>query len=359
MATYKQVLDSLGGIEELLQKLAGRRENRDLRRELDEKIGVVRSLQELVETRFGETTKGSGGEPEEVRLAMEEIARKPRRGMELSSRPAFILGYRRSGTTLLAWLLDSHPKLAAVPENALCRSLLGEEELRLPEVYERRLDLIYAYKSLDEMGETRARFLSRVAALIDGVFTDYARRCGKPRWVDKEVFLANSVDLLDAIFGYQAQYVYLVRHGLDTAYSASERFGERLGTPIVREGSLNLRNYLRYWVDANEALIDFHERNRDRCLLVRYEDLVASPEPTARRIIEFLGERWHPRIFEDMQRQEHHDRLGDNKIHATGGKIDPTRRERWRRWPPELVRQLGRLADPTLIRLGFEPLNPS
>jgi protein-tyrosine sulfotransferase len=354
-ATYKQLMEALGGIEGLLRKVAAKPENEDLRREVEMNLHVLQTMAGVVQQSFVETEEQKGGGRAEAALALEEIERRPRQGMPLRSRPTFIIGCRRSGTTLLAWLLDSHPDVAAVPESSLCYALLADHE-PTSRMYDRRLPLVRAQLLLEPLGEPRAQFFTRIAQVVDGVFADYAARAGKRRWVDKEAFLHESIDLLDAVFGYQAQYLYIVRHGLDAALSASERFGRRLGTPMVRQGTLSVRGYLDEWVDANEPLMDFCERNEDRCLLVRYEELVTRPEPEARRILEFLGEPWSPTLFADMQQKDHHPGLGDNKILATGGRIDPGRRERWRSWPPALLRQLGRLADPTLVRLGYPPV---
>lgn len=45
--------------------------------------------------------------------------------------------------------------------------------------------------------------------------------------------------------------------------------------------------------------------------------------------------------------------MGDNKILATGGKILAAE-EPWRKWPKALLKTLGRNANPTLQRLGYE-----
>jgi len=357
-AAYKNMMEALGGVESLLHRVAGSLGDPALRGEAEASMRACHAMRQIVQGTFAETQKHVVGDlAAEAALAMEEIERRPRPGPALRSRPTFMLGSRRSGTTLFGWLLDSHPNIAMLPENLLSHLLFGERETRPLEIYEHPGPLVRAYQNLADMGETRPQFLGRIAQLMDGVFSDYAARQGKRRWVEKEIASPRSLDLLDAVFGYEAQYLYVVRHGVDAAFSASERFGWNQGTPLTRDSSHNLRNYLRFWVDNNEMFADFCELNRERCLLVRYEELVTCPEPVARRIFEFLGEPWQPTIVEDMERLSHHSRMGDNKILAMGGgRIDPNRRERWKSWPPELVRQLGRMADPTLVRLGYPRL---
>ncbi|HSF42698.1 MAG TPA: sulfotransferase [Thermoanaerobaculia bacterium] len=355
---YQQLMEALSKVEGLLHRVATGGESQAFRAEAGASLQSCRTIRQAVQSTFEEAERQAVGPlAAEAALAMEEIERRPRQDLQLRSRPTFILGHGRSGTTLLGWLLNTHANLAVMPENFLCHLLLDEDAAPRHEIYERPIPIVRAYHDLQNLGEKRSTFLRRIAHLMDGVFSDYAARLGKKRWVDKELFVPRSLDLLDAVFGYTPQYIYIVRHGLDSAFSASERFGWRRGTPITRETSHNLRNYLRLWIDNNELYADFHELNQERCLLVRYEDLVTSPEPVARRIFEFLGEPWQPNIFEDMQRQDHPRFMGDNKILAMGGgKIDPSRRDRWKSWPPPLIRQLGRMADPTLVRLGYPPL---
>lgn len=355
---FQHLMEALGRVEGLLQKVAESGESRDLRGEAQVNLQACRTIRQIAEGTLAEAERQTVGPvAAAAALAMEEIERRPRHDLHLRSAPAFVIGHPRSGTTLLAWLLDSHANIAVVPENFLCHLLLDEEAPPRHEIYERPIPIVRAGQSLEALGETRSAFLRRLAQLIDGIFADYAARQGKKRWVEKQLFVPRALDLLDAVFGYSARYIYIVRHGLDAAFSSSERYGWTRGTPLTRETSHNLRNYLQLWIDNNELYADFYEVNQKRCLLVRYEDLVTSPEPVARRIFEFLGEPWQPSIFDDMQRQEHHRHMGDNKILAEGGaKIDPSRRGRWKSWHPALVRQLGRMADPTLVRLGYPPL---
>jgi hypothetical protein len=278
-------------------------------------------------------------------LAAQEIFRQPTSERTLAADPIFIIGHRRSGTTLLAWLLNSHPVLCAVPENDLCTSLCRPDTATSPFSF---------LKSLEQLGEPRRRCMNRFAFLIDGVFRDYASRQGKQRWVNKEVYLESRLDLLDAIFDYRARYLYIVRHGLDVAFSASA--ADRWINPALTRSSLAIERHLHSWAAHNHSTADFQLSNRDRCLLIRYEDLIGSPELIAQEILEFLGEQWVPTILDDMQRQKHPLNLGDQKIIKTRGKIHDESVGRWKAWPPELILRLGPVANPVLRRLGYEPV---
>ena len=287
---------------------------------------------------------GSAPEPWQA-----EIIRQPQLPPAFQTTPTFIIGSRRSGTTLLSWLLDSHPSIACGPETNICHALLESKAT------EKHLMIAGAYEGVSRLQESLDEFLLRFGKLIDGLLSDYARRRNKRRWVDKELFVHKSLDLLDRAFDYRAQYVYIVRHGLDAALSAAE-YSTR---PQVEPCSLNLRNRVLEWADNNQATMDFAERNPERAHIVRFEELLEQPETIARQLFDFLNEPWVDDIFTRMQTQEHTPFIrtaGDAKIHLTGGRIDRKRRDRWQGLPPVLLAQLGRIANPVLIRLGYDPV---
>ena len=44
-----------------------------------------------------------------------------------------------------------------------------------------------------------------------------------------------------------------------------------------------------YWISCNQAILEFHDKNPDRCTIVRYEDLVTAPEDVMTRVLAFIG----------------------------------------------------------------------
>ena len=310
-------------------------------------LDATTSVQEAIKQIFGGEGDTPGVGASATALAMEEIERRPHLHREFDPVPTFVIGYRRSGTTLLAWLLDSHPNISFLPENMLCRAIF---DCAIPN---RLSPILQAGSSLRWiLSEPRRVFFGRLAQLVSDVYSDYTQRKGKPRWVAK-LFLPYSIDLLDMAFDYQAKFIYMVRHGFDVAFSASERF-ELMDSSVIKSG-LGLANYLEEWRTTNEALMSFASRNSERCLTVRYEDLITNPTPIAQEVFAFINEPWIPTILDDMREQEHGS-FGDSKIHQTGGKIDSSRRNRWHNWPDALVQDLAAIANPTLARLGYDPV---
>jgi hypothetical protein len=355
--TFKNVSTALGDIERLLQGISTMSLDAPLRAQAQASQEALDYLLGALNDFYAERPYQHmlGEDPRDGSFALLEIDKQRGPAPLDAADPVFIIGHWRSGTTLLSWLFDSHPRFAAVPENQLLMSLCGAAAIPREPFRAQLLPLVWAYQSVQFLAEERSRYFRRYGDLVEGVFGEFARRQGKTRWVAKELLLHRSLDLLDLLFGYRCRFVYIHRHALDVALSASERFGARDGAPQLGATTLDLETYLSYWVAQNEPYMDFCERNPERCHRLRYEDFVLAPEVEGKKLFAFLGERWPETILADMQRQDHHEGLGDNKIFETGGKVDPSRRDRWKNLPPNVVRQMGRLADPTLVRLGYTP----
>jgi hypothetical protein len=286
---------------------------------------------------------GEGKQQLLIRSPDDEIRRVPIGATnEFSCVPIFIIGHRRSGTTLLACLLNSANGLVALPEAFIAGHLVRTDHL-----------FRIGHFAMKQLGDSYPRYLSRLGHLVDAVHSQYAARKGKRRWVSKELFVPHRLDLLDAVFDYRAQFIYIVRHGLSVAYSCASKFPMRDGLPLNDRSSLDVETYLDEWLQNTNSTMDFHERNQDRCLLVRYEEFTADPTAVGARLFDFIDEPWTDALLETGLAEQDPFGFGDKNILTTGGKVHRAE-EPWRTWPKALLRTLGRKANPTLERMGYE-----
>jgi hypothetical protein len=86
--------------------------------------------------------------------------------------PGFLVGSHRSGTTLLRFLLDSHPHIASPPESKFIAAF--EACVRYPQ----------AAAGLSTLGIGGDRFVAELGALASAWFDRYATQRGKRRWID-------------------------------------------------------------------------------------------------------------------------------------------------------------------------------
>lgn len=136
----------------------------------------------------------------------------------------------------------------------------------------------------------------------------HARQSGKhPRaFGDKTPLNTFHLDALHRTFD-DARYIHIVRDGVDAA-------GSYVSSGIYQD----LAAAARRWTQSVTLARDFHERNVAPCLEVRYEELVARPEPVTRRICDFLGVGFS----RDMLASEHIARtLGDVPLRAHHARV--------------------------------------
>jgi hypothetical protein len=245
------------------------------------------------------------------------------RGAQHPQSPVFILTTSRSGSTLVRFILDSHPDLACPPETGVSSALT-----QLARVWgiledtgsgERRPPMAAAAPSPQAAAALRAA--------IDDAFRDYLHARGKKRWCDKSLDTFQFADLLAQVYT-DARFIVLTRHCMDVIASGVEicpwglsRFGfdqfvaQYPGNSVAAIGS--------YWLACTQANLAFAEKHPDSCHRVRYEDLVTAPEETAAAIFSFLDAVPAPGISETAFATPHDsDGPGDEKIWFTSGVTD-------------------------------------
>jgi len=241
------------------------------------------------------------------------------RGLTLAARPVFICGTHRSGTTLLANLLDGHPALAVLPAEGtfythLERRLAGlgprEQAKEMGQEWLRRLANPSNQPPYWVLGRSTSQaspyveFVRRFAAWwpvlvaprsanrslapLVAVALAWASRAGDAlpaeteRWVEKTPTNERHLARLLAEFP-EAKVVHVVRRPEDALVSHKAALGTQWRAG--REALAIYRNLAR-------SLRVAHAQSRapsDCYLLVRYEDLVTRPDEMSRRLAGFLG----------------------------------------------------------------------
>jgi hypothetical protein len=216
-------------------------------------------------------------------------------------RPLFVVGYPRSGTTMLRLMLHSHPRIAIPYETTFLLAAYKERrrfgtltdpanQRKLADFIVNRPEGKFGLLGL-ERSAVRERILAAPPTLgsaLAAVYSAYAEQHGKPRWGDKRPSYVRWLDVLLRLFP-NAQFINIVRDGRDCIASL-------LDMPWYTKD-------IYYWVAEWTAAVDTAARAQARmpagsfCQL-RYEDLVASPEPELRRLCDFLGETYHPSMSE-------------------------------------------------------------
>lgn len=245
--------------------------------------------------------------------------------------PALLVGFPRSGTTLLDTMLMNDPGVAVSEENPMLTNL------------SKRVG------SVERIAELDAR---EVARLRDSYFEEAERYVPESRGrllLDKFPFGLSAGPLLYRLFP-TAPIVFLSRHPFDVVLSC---FMTRFRPTEIGSAFLTLEGTARLY----DSMMRFWTRSRDLLPLrvheARYESLVESPEAEMRGIAEFLGIEWSDELLDNRPAAKRREFIKTPSYSQVGQPIYRRAVERWKSYEEQL-RPLTPILEPWIERLGYE-----
>lgn len=222
--------------------------------------------------------------------------------------PIFLFGFPRSGTTLMEQILDSHPKLQAIPEkptiSAVEQALQGRalSSLTLSDI--NKLRKVYF--------EAAARFVPRDPNRI---------------LVDKMPLNTVEAQLIWKLFP-NAKCILAIRHPCDACFSCFMQnfvINNAMSTFFTLEKTASAyASVMSLWQEYIAVLpLRYHR--------IRYEDLVADQTGETQRLLEFLELEWDSKVL-------HHDEhararnITTPSYHQVTQPIYQDAKYRWRRY---------------------------
>jgi hypothetical protein len=217
----------------------------------------------------------------------------------------FLVGSGRSGTTLLRAIFDSHPELAVPDEVSFIIRLARPHYARRygwPRRFEPEplVDLLLGNASLRRWGlsedEVRTAVLEPAATsfaeAVRRLYAAYAAGRGKSRYADKTPMHVLYVRRLAARFP-EARFVHLIRDGRDVALSYRQA---AWGPATIDDAAVEWRRRVGRGREAGARL------GPARYVEVKYEELVAEPEPVVRSLCSFLELPWSDELLRYHER---------------------------------------------------------
>ena len=270
--------------------------------------------------------------------------------------PFFVVGNDRSGTTVLRLVLDRSAEAAVPPESMFLLDFAPVRRhggLDDPARAARFLAEVWSHPrvqlwGLDDEPPAVPPGLSHAGAYrfaVESPYRAYARREGKERFGDKTPAYVHAVDELVAVWP-DARVVVLVRDARDVALSIAK----------MPFGPNNPYAAAAWWARGVQAGLAAERRYPEQVLTVRYEDLVAKPEATVRRVCDHVRLGYNSEMLAI-------ERAGPGKIVSeqsdwyTGvsSPISAAASGRWRTTMPEEDRRVVvAVAGPELRELGYD-----
>ncbi len=244
--------------------------------------------------------------------------------------PIFLVGFPRSGTTLLDTMLMGLPSLSVLEERPM---------------------MAKTGKLLSDDEDIRKLGAERVAELRTAYF-NFARESGwdDSRWlVDKHPLNMERVPMIHRLFP-NAKIILAERHPYDVVLSC---FMANFQVNLAMRSFTSLDEAARTY----DAVFKAWHRGIDLLPAanhsVRYERLVADSRSELEPLIKWLGLEWHDDLHDHRKAASSRGRVRTASYSQIGEKLYTRATDRWRRYAPYLEAVLPILR-PWAERMGYE-----
>ena len=208
----------------------------------------------------------------------------PRAGVrEDSAQPVFIVGFPRSGTTLVEQTLSAHPAISAGDELPTINEIaaLMPRMLESPLAYPEALAELWMGDHRDDLDLLRDHYIRRARQLG-------AIGAGATWFTDKMPLNETHLGLIALLFP-QAPILHVLRHPLDIMLSV---FSNQMTHGFFC--AFDLESAARHYALVAELVERYRAEMTLRYLPVRYEELVGAQEAGVRRMLDFVGAPFDP-----------------------------------------------------------------
>jgi tetratricopeptide (TPR) repeat protein len=211
-----------------------------------------------------------------IRVYPRQTFARPEAGTSASMKPVFVVGMPRSGTSLTAQIIASHPSAKGAGELNYWGEAMIEHEAALRQ------------GMLDE--SLRRKLAERYLRLLNDHLGDTLRV------IDKAPVNSNYLGLIHSVFP-NARIVYMQRDPIDTCLSC---YFQKFATSL--NFTMDLADLADYYRQHERLVAHWRAVLPPEIFLdVPYEELVANQEAWTRKILEFVGLEWDDRCLDFHQ----------------------------------------------------------
>jgi tetratricopeptide (TPR) repeat protein len=244
--------------------------------------------------------------------------------------PVFLVGFPRSGTTLLDTFLMGHPDAAVLEEVPLVHAIeavLGNIA-ELPD------------RSPEQLERAREAYFDELDRHVDPAFTGLI--------IDKLPLNLVAVPLLHAVFP-DARFIFAQRHPCDCVLSCFMQ-GFALNASMacfldINDAASYYDAVMSVWTHSRETLpLDVHT--------MVYEEMVADPEAALRPLVCFLGLDWSDELLDHRRTAIRRGAISTPSYDQVVQPVTTRASGRWRRYEKQLEPVLPVLL-PWARRLGY------
>jgi len=252
------------------------------------------------------------------------------------SAPVFIVGFPRSGTTLLDTILRSHPGIRVAEEcdavQVLIKRLVSESSNHLDQL---------PNLSLDTIRNLRKIYLDRLGNYLQPDDDSL-------RLVDRFALNIIYAGEIHRVFP-GARFIVVIRHPADCVLSCyMQTFYETSANASFHA----LKDAAALYEQVFELWRQYEDNLDLNVLYVRYEYLVDDIERACRPVLDFLGRIWHPAILDYQETARNRAMIRTASYNQVTQPLYTRASGRWRRYREALELVLPTL-EPWARRFGY------
>jgi tetratricopeptide (TPR) repeat protein len=246
------------------------------------------------------------------------------------SSPSFLIGFPRSGTTLLDTILSGHPDISVLEEAPLIDRLAADSggPENLGQLDTRRLDAL------------RTNYFTMLDKVSGAAATSHV--------IDKSPLHLTSAALVHRVFP-DAKFIFALRHPCDVVLS---NFMQNFWVNEFGANCLDLEDaaiiydrVMTYWTKCCNLLpLEVHT--------VRYESVIGDLEGQVRQLLAFLGLPWNSSVLDYQVTALARGRIGTPSYAQVTEKIYARATMRWQRYRTQMERVLP-ILEPWVQRFGY------
>ncbi|GAX10114.1 hypothetical protein FisN_3Lh305 [Fistulifera solaris] len=211
--------------------------------------------------------------------------------------PIFIVGFVRSGSTLLERVLDSHPQIVGTGENSVFNG-------RLPEI---RNEIVrVSMESPEILGDVTRDLAAKVVLEMKERWEALKEANGveevehePARLVDKMLTNYNNIGFIQMLYPH-ALILHVVREPMDTLFSA---YKHEFPSGTL-DYTCDFESLAELYRAYREIMVHWDKVLPGRVTHIRYEDMVNDMPGVAKKIIEAAGLPWNETVL-DFHKKKH------------------------------------------------------
>jgi hypothetical protein len=212
--------------------------------------------------------------------------------------PIFIVGFSRSGTTLLQALLTTQKNMYSLPEThffniiystvGVCKNIPVKTSYLEP-ILNKVNEMMGLSFSRNVINKLRTRidkndlYLKDLFEII--VYPYLCKQLSQNdinsiRWIEKTPFHYNFIDMIETFYP-QARFINIIRNPVHTIHSRK--------TKIPTDKNKSVKKMSHQWNAMVDSYNNFKQKNPDKVYLIRYENLVNKTEENMEALCRFLN----------------------------------------------------------------------